>query len=226
MARISPSSTSGPRTLTPIVFAEPDAIEVGDWVIAAAGSPFGSSHTITAGIVSAVGRGDMGIADYEEFIQTDAAINPGNSGGPLVNLRGELVGINTAIASRSGSSAGIGFSIPVRMVRFAMKSLIDSGHVDRGVIGVGVVDVDAATARERGQEAGVLVVETTPAGPAARAGIRAGDVILRFAGEPVEDSNRFRNRVAMTEPGAQVPVILIRDGRREKISLTIGQRGA
>jgi serine protease Do len=209
--------------LSPIALGDSEAMQVGDWVVAA-GAPFGLSHTITTGIVSAIGRSDMGIADYEEFIQTDAAINPGNSGGPLVNLRGELVGINTAIASRTGSSAGIGFAIPSRMVRWIAQRLLETGRVERGLIGASIVDLDAGTAeRLRIQaNAGVVVMGVVAESAAARAGLRVGDVILRWDGRRVTNSNRFRNRVSMTAPGTAIVLGVMREGKMREISLTVG----
>ena len=160
-----------------------DRLAVGEWVIAI-GNPFGLTHTMTVGVVSAKGRSRMGITDYEDFIQTDAAINPGNSGGPLINLDGEVVGINTAIFSRSGGYMGIGFAIPIKMATHIQEQLVDTGKVTRGYLGVGIQDLtkDLATSFGLDDTDGVLVAHVAPGTPAKKAGIQSGDVIVKFDG--------------------------------------------
>lgn len=201
-----------------------DDLRIGEWVVAA-GNPFGLSHTITAGIVSAKGRANVGVADYEDFIQTDAAINPGNSGGPLVNLRGEVVGINTAIFSRSGGYMGIGFAIPINMAKSIMDSLIESGQVVRGWLGVAIQDLDEGLAESFGYDGtdGVLIGDVTKGGPAEKAGLQQGDIVVRFNGRDVPDSHRLRSAVAATKPGEKVPVEIFRNGRRQTIIVEIGE---
>jgi serine protease Do len=201
-----------------------DALEVGDWVLAV-GSPFGLSHSITAGIVSAKGRSSIGIADYENFIQTDAAINPGNSGGPLVDVDGRVVGMNTAIFSRSGGYMGIGFAIPVNMVKTIRDQLIEHGSVIRGYLGVAIQNLTSELAQSfnlEGQK-GALVAEVTKDSPAEKAGLEQGDVIVEFAGKPVTEIGDFRNQVAMTPPGTARKITLVRDGERKTFEVTIGK---
>jgi len=200
-----------------------DKAEVGDWVLAI-GNPFGLSQTVTAGIISAKGRANMGIADYEDFIQTDAAINPGNSGGPLVNLNGEVIGINTAILSRTGNYAGVGFAIPVNMAKEVMDQIITEGKVTRGQLGVWIQDLNEELAKTFGvsETNGALVTDTIEGSPAAEAGIQRGDVIVEIDGKEVEDSTRLRNMVAATEPGTTINVKIMRDGKPMTIPVTIG----
>jgi len=200
-------------------------MEVGDWVLAI-GSPFGLDQTVTAGIVSAKGRANVGITDYEDFIQTDAAINPGNSGGPLVNLKGEVIGINTAIASRSGGSTGVGFAIPSDMVRRVMESILDNGRVDRGWLGVGIQDLDEDLARSFGLKStrGALVGGVFPNGPAAKAGLKPGDVLLKVAGREVRDANHLRHMVAGIAPNKKVRLDVFRAKKTIQLEVTIGLR--
>jgi serine protease Do len=204
--------------------ADSATLEVGEWVIAI-GNPFGLSHTLTVGVVSAKGRTSVGISDYEDFIQTDAAINPGNSGGPLVNLDGEVVGINTAIFSRSGGSMGIGFAIPSNLAKSIADQLIERGEVTRGYLGVVIQPLSSDLAASFGVEPGkgVLVAQVTEDSPAQKAGLRQGDVIVAFAGEPVRDVGGFRNRVSLTPPGTRVPVTVVRDGKRRVVEVTIAK---
>lgn len=199
-------------------------LETGDWVLAI-GSPFGLDQTVTAGIVSATGRANVGIADYEDFIQTDAAINPGNSGGPLVNLKGEVVGINTAIASRTGGNMGVGFAIPADMAESVMRDLIDYGHMERGYLGAMIQDLDDGLAASFGYEGtkGVLIGDVAPDGPAAKAGLKSGDIVVEFNGRRVDDANELRHVVAATEPGAGVKIRVFRDGGEETLRVQIGQ---
>lgn len=211
------------ENLPVLPMGDSDALDVGEWVLAI-GSPFGLTGTVTSGIVSATGRNSMGITDYENFIQTDAAINPGNSGGPLVNLRGEAVGINTAIISRSGGYNGIGFAIPMNMARQICDQLMHSGSVTRGYLGIVIQPVTAELAPAFGlsEATGILVGDLSGDGPAAAAGIQRGDVIVSLDGEPVRDVASFRNRVAMIKPETQVTLEVLRDGTRKTVPITIG----
>lgn len=201
-----------------------DEIQVGDWVVAM-GNPFGLSQTLTVGVVSAKGRANVGIADYEDFIQTDAAINPGNSGGPLVTLNGEVVGINTAIATRSGGYQGIGFAIPSNMVRHVMDAIIEDGSVVRGWLGVTIQDLTDDLARSFGFDGtdGVLIGDVVDGGPADKAGLECGDIIIKYDGRSVDNMNEVRNRVAETKPGTKVDVEIFRDGDRKTIAVEIGE---
>jgi serine protease Do len=198
-------------------------LEVGEWVVAI-GSPFGLRSTLTVGVVSATGRTSLGINDYEDFIQTDAAINPGNSGGPLVNLDGEVVGMNTAIFSRSGGYMGIGFAIPIDLARAMADQLIDSGEVTRGFLGVAIQPLTPELAESFGidRSEGILVADVTNDSPAAKAGIEVGDVIVGFQGNPVRDVGDFRNRVALTPPGTRARIAVLRDGKRRELTVRIG----
>jgi len=195
-----------------IAFAESGQAEVGD-VVLAVGNPFAIGQTVTMGIISATGRASMGL-DYEDFIQTDAAINPGNSGGALVDAEGRLIGINTAIYSRSGGNQGIGFAIPTDLARGVMVSLIEHGKVTRGYLGIRPQDVTPLLAKEFNlkNDQGALVGEVEPNGPADKAGIKTGDVVLEFNGHKVTDSRHLRLEVAEASPGEKVPVEILRDG--------------
>jgi serine protease Do len=208
--------------LPTIPWGDSDRLQVGEWVLAI-GNPFGLNQTVTAGIISATGRANVGIADYEDFIQTDAAINPGNSGGAMVNVRGELIGINTAIFSRSGGYMGIGFAIPSNMVREVMEDLIKRGKVTRGWLGVHIQLLTPDLAKKFGlKEAhGVLVGEVSGGSPAAKAGMKRGDVILELAGKRVEDPEHLRNEVARTEPGKRIPVKIWRGGKEMILQVEI-----
>ena len=201
-----------------------DKTKVGEWVLAI-GSPFGLDLTVTAGIISAKGRSNIGVADYEDFLQTDAAINPGNSGGPLVNMRGEVIGITTAIRSGSGVNSGVGFAIPSNMARRVMDSLIRTGRVDRGWLGVGIQDLTEQLARSFGYDKtkGVVISQVMPGGPADKAGFQVGDIILRFNGKLVEDAHQLRHLVADTQIGARVPVVVFRKGREHTLHVKIGR---
>jgi serine protease Do len=210
--------------LTPAPLGDSDKLEVGEWVMAI-GSPFGLKQTVSAGIVSAVGRGNVGIVDYEDFVQTDAAINPGNSGGPLVGLDGRVVGINTAIASRSGGYQGIGFAIPVNMARAVMNQLIDHGGVTRGYIGVFIGPLEDELGKSFGfvGKAGVLVQDVADDGPGAKAGLVAGDIIVERDGKVVSDVSAFRNGVAAMRPGTKVNLVVWRAGKRVPLAVTLGE---
>ncbi len=201
---------------------------VGEWVVAL-GNPFGQGlrGTVTAGIISALGRSNIGLTSYEDFIQTDAAINPGNSGGPLVNLRGEVVGINTAIASRTGGYQGVGFAIPVDLVKPIMQSILDRGRVERGWLGVMIRDLDRSLREAFGMDpegrGGILIQEVTEGSPAEKAGLKEGDVLLRLNGDVLEKVQDLRFRVAAMAPGTKVDFTVLRDGREQKITVELGE---
>lgn len=205
------------RGLLAAELGDSDRLEVGEWVLAF-GAPFGLSRTVTAGIVSATGRADVGIASYENFIQTDAAVNPGNSGGPLVDLEGRVIGINTAIASRSGGNMGVSFAIPSDMARRIVKQLRDAGRVSRGWLGVMMED------RGPGPERRVVITEVLTDQPAARGGLRSGDVILSIDGTAVANTNAMRLQIAGIDPGSTVPVTVDRSGERLRLDITLGDR--
>ena len=198
-------------------------LEVGDWVLAF-GNPFGLSHTLTAGIVSAKGRSGIGLTDYENFIQTDAAINPGNSGGPLINLDAEVVGMNTAIFSRSGGYMGIGFAIPVNMIKTIRQQLVEHGAVTRGRLGVYIQDLtqELAESFDLDQSNGILVAQVLKDSPAEDAGLQQGDVILELNDKPVEKVAKFRNQISLTRPGTKIELTVLRDGDEENIKVRIG----
>jgi serine protease Do len=201
-----------------------DRTEVGE-IVLAVGSPFGLKRTVTMGIISAKGRANMGIADYEDFIQTDAAINPGNSGGALVNTRGELIGINTAIASRTGGYEGIGFAIPSNMAKSVSEDLIKHGKVTRGMLGVSIQEVTPALAEvfHLKEARGALVGDVTPGSPADRGGLKRGDVIVEYEGREVEDSAQLRLWVARTQVGHTARLVIQRDGKRVPLQVTIAE---
>ena len=199
-------------------------VEVGD-VVLAMGNPFGIGQTVTLGIASAVGRSNLGIEEYEDFIQTDAAINPGNSGGALINTRGELVGINVAILSRSGGNQGIGFAVPSNLAKEVMDQIIDHGKVIRGWLGVSIQPVDATMAAAFGlkEARGALVGGVDPTGPASKAGLKSGDIIVTLNGKPVEDSKALRMAVAMLKPGTTAALGVFRDGAQRDVKVTLGE---
>jgi serine protease Do len=207
----------------PLELADSARLEIGEWVIAI-GNPFGLRHTVTVGVVSAKGRTTLGINDYEDFIQTDAAINPGNSGGPLVNLDGEVVGMNTAIFSRTGGYMGVGFAIPSKLVGAVAEQLIESGQVTRGYLGITIQQITQELAEPFGLDRvqGVLVAEVAGGSPAAAAGLRQGDVILAYRGEAAQNVGAFRNRVALTPPGSGVELTVLRNGERLAVAAVIG----
>ena len=204
------------------VWGDSSLLAVGDFVLAI-GNPLGLNQTVTFGIVSAVGRADVGVADYEDFIQTDAPINPGNSGGALVNIRGELVGINTAIASTTGGSVGVGFAIPSNMARAAMESLLKTGRVVRGFLGASTQDVSPSLMKlfKLPDAKGAIITDLQQKGSAERAGLRRGDVVVKFDGKDVVDSGRLRNQVAAAPIGSKHRVEVIRDGRPVPVDLTV-----
>ena len=216
--------------LPTIELADSDALEVGEWVIAI-GNPFGLSHTVTAGIVSAKGRSNVGLATFEDFIQTDAAINPGNSGGPLLNLDGKVVGINTAILTSSYSynnrgNIGIGFAIPINMAKAIYGQLIDSGTVVRGFLGVTIQDLTPELAKSFGLEdtKGVLIPNVNEDSAAEKAGIKHGDIVIEFEGQPVEKARELQKRVAMLKPGTEAEIVMLRDGEKKTLTVELGER--
>ncbi len=210
--------------LAALEWGDSDKLRVGETVIAV-GIPFGLDHTVTSGIVSAKGRANVRIAEYEDFIQTDAAINPGNSGGPLVNVRGELIGINTAIFSVTGGYQGIGFAIPSNMASAVMESLIKEGRVIRGWLGVTVQPMTEDLARQFGLKeiTGALISDVTENGPAEMAGVQRGDVVTEFDGKKVDTPLALRNMVAATRPGERVLLIIWRDRQEITIPVNIGE---
>ena len=209
--------------------ADSDKTEVGQWVVAI-GSPFGLSQTVTAGIVSATGRSTMGgITGMGDFIQTDAAINPGNSGGPLLNIYGEVVGVNTAIMSRSGGYNGIGFAIPSKTVTWIKNQIINEGGVSRGQLGVMIQPLTSELARGLGLEEGtdgVLIGDVISGSPAAKAGLERGDVVVALNGEEADAFDAFRSKIAMTSPGEEVTLRVLRDGQERDVEVTLSERTA
>lgn len=213
-----------PDKLTAVEMGDSDKLRVGDYVVAV-GSPFGLSHTVTSGIVSALGRSGLGIEGFEDFIQTDASINPGNSGGALMDLRGNLIGINTAIFSKSGGSMGIGFAIPINMVKSVMNQLISHGSVQRGQVGIAMQDItqDLADALGLKDLHAVLVTSVVPKSPAEKAGMRSSDVITHVNGQPVENSTSLRNTIGLLRKGDTVKFTILREGAQSEIDVKIGQ---
>lgn len=214
--------------LDPIELGDSGVLEVGDWVLAI-GNPFGLPRTVSAGIVSATGRANVGIVDYENFIQTDAAVNPGNSGGPLVDLAGRVVGINTAIASRSGGNNGIAFAIPIDMVKPVMDQLVTTGTVTRGQLGVVISELSQEMAESFGYAGskGILVQDVASGSPAEKAGIRSGDIITSLDGEPVAALQPFRAAIAKRSPGTKVELGIFRDRKPQTLAVELGaQEGA
>lgn len=212
--------------LTAIPYGDSTALRQGDSVLAI-GNPFGVGQTVTMGIVSAIGRASMGITDYEDFVQTDAAINPGNSGGALVSLRGELVGINTAILSRTGGSHGVGFAIPSNMARPLAEALLREGHVTRGWLGVALQDLNPQLARSMGIDSagrGVVVMDIEPAGPAASADLRRADVITGLDAEAIHSSRQLRNLVATRGAGTAIQITRERAGSSGEVTITLAPR--
>jgi len=193
--------------------------------VLAIGNPFGVGQTVTMGIVSAKGRGGMGIVDYENFIQTDASINPGNSGGALVDVEGRLVGINQSIISRSGGNNGIGFAVPINLARDVMEQIISHGKVTRGYLGVSIQPVTPDLAKEfkLPENTGALIGDVTPRSPAGEAGLKEGDVIVEFNNKKVTDSRHLRLMAAQTAPGTKVPVKVLRDGKEQTFTVKLGE---
>jgi len=208
------------KPLPALPLGDSSRLRPGDWVIAI-GNPFGLEHTVTAGIVSALHRRNIGAGRYDDFIQTDAAINPGNSGGPLIDLSGEVVGINTAINPRANT---IGFAVPIDMAKDVLPSLKDAGHVTRGWLGVVIqrITPDLAEQLNLSSTEGALISRVDPKGPAQEAGIQRGDVIVRFGDKPINEMEELPRIVAATPPGVKQPVIVLRDGKEKKLEVKIG----
>ncbi len=221
------------KNLPTVPWGDSSALKPGDTVMAF-GNPFGLNFTVTRGSVNAVGRSGLGIEQYEDFIQTDAAINPGNSGGALVNVRGQVVGINTAILSPTqgpggqGGWAGVGFAIPSNSARHVMESLIKTGKVSRGYLGVAIRDLNPALARQFKvpDVSGVLINQVEPGSPAEKAGLRQGDVVRSLNGQSVDGPDRFRALVAAASPGAEITLGILRDGKSETVKVTLGEQPA
>lgn len=213
----------GAKDLVPLGLGDSDRIEVGDWVLAV-GSPFGLDLSVTAGIISAKGRGP-GIAEREDFLQTDAAINPGNSGGPLLDLKGQVVGINTAIATSTRSSAGVGFAVPVNMVRWVSRQLIDSGKVKRAWLGVGVEPVNAQIAQKHKARLGrgTIVGQVMPGSPAEKAGVQSDDIILKFNSLDVAGPRSLQGIVERLEVGKSYAMRILRNGKNLSLKVTVAE---
>jgi serine protease DegS len=211
--------------LPTIVFGDSDSLRVGD-VVLAIGNPFGVGQTVTQGIVSATGRNQLGISTFENFIQTDAAINPGNSGGALINPSGELVGVNTAIFSRTGGSQGIGFAIPTSLVRTIMTQIIEHGEAIRGWLGIEIQTLTPELAESFGitNSSGLVIAGVLADGPAASAGLMAGDVITRIDEHPVPDARTALNLIAQTPPGAIISLHGLREGKPIDLRVTASKR--
>jgi serine protease Do len=212
------------ENLSAIPMGDSSKVQVGDLAFAI-GDPFGVGQTVTMGIVSATGRANLGIEDYEDFIQTDAAINPGNSGGALIDGRGELIGINTAILSHSGGNQGVGFAIPINLAKRVMDQIVDHGHVVRGFLGATIQDVTPTMAKALGLDGagGVLIGDVTPKGPAAQAGMKAGDVVIKLNGQPVADSAALRLQISETDPGTTVPLTVRRGTSTLDLNVKLGE---
>jgi Do/DeqQ family serine protease len=210
--------------LTALEFGDSDRLEVGDYVLAI-GNPFGLGQTVTSGIVSALGRSGLGIEGYEDFIQTDASINPGNSGGALVDLRGRLVGLNTAILAPGGGNIGIGFAVPINMARRVMEQLVKYGEVKRGRIGIGIQELTPEIAQAMGikRSEGAVIAKVEPKSSAERSGLRAGDVVLTVDGLPVKSATQLRNRIGLTRVGEQVELLVERKGEQKTVRAQIDQ---
>jgi serine protease Do len=212
------------KDLPVLQFGNSDSVRVGDLALAI-GNPFGIGQTLTMGIVGATGRGNLGIEDYEDFIQTDAAINPGNSGGALINTQGELIGINTAILSRGGGNQGVGFAVPVNLAHSVMKQLIETGHVSRGYLGVGIQDLtpDMAEKFNAPDHMGALVRDVTPDSPGEAAGLKRGDAIREVNGDRVRDTRELRLKISGTAPGESVKLAVLRDGAEKALTAKLGE---
>jgi serine protease Do len=206
-----------------VTIGNSDGVQVGDWAVAI-GSPFGLEATVTAGIVSAMDRGDIGAQQFQKFIQTDAAINPGNSGGPLLNIRGEVIGVNTMIATQSGGYQGVGFALPVNMVVRVYNDIIRNGRVTRGSIGVSWTKTKSETLKALGVDHGVIVSEVRKDGPADKAGLKSDDIITGINGQAVKDGDDLVARVAEMPVGTPTTLTVDRDGKKMDFKLTIQDR--
>jgi serine protease Do len=213
------------KNLPALPIADSSQVKAGQFVLAV-GNPFGLGQTVTMGIVSATGRGNLSIVDYEDFIQTDAPINPGNSGGALVDIHGALIGINTAILSRSGGNQGIGFAVPINMARQVMEHILKDGRVIRGWLGVAIQPVTPPVARAMGlkKPGGALVADVTAGSPAEKAGLRRGDIVVAINGEPVDETRELSLKVAMLSPGTTARLKVIRDGREIDVPVVLGEQ--
>ncbi|WP_434101579.1 Do family serine endopeptidase [Methylocaldum gracile] len=214
----------GEKNLTALRFGDSQSLRVGDFVVAI-GSPFGLSQTVTSGIVSALGRSGLGIEGYEDFIQTDASINPGNSGGALVDLNGELVGINTAIVGPAGGNVGIGFAIPSHLAQAVMQQIVQYGEVQRGQLGIGVQDLTPESAKALGLErsGGAVIAQVQPDSPAAQAGLRPGDVVVAIDGAPVANASSLRNIIGLLRVGSEIKLDFLRNGQKRTVTARIAQ---
>jgi serine protease Do len=213
--------------LPAVTFADSKKVEVGD-IVLAVGNPFGVGQTVTMGIVSATGRGGLGIEEYEDFIQTDAAINPGNSGGALINAEGQLIGINTAILSRSGGNQGIGFAIPANLARNVMDQIVHGGKVNRAFLGVMIQPVtpDIAKSFKMTKSEGALVSDVSANSPAERAGLKAGDIVTKVDGQAIPDSRALQLMIGEMKPGQTVHLSVMRDGAERDYPVTLGEQPA
>ncbi len=211
--------------LPTITLGDSDSLRVGD-VVMAIGNPFGVGQTVTLGITSATGRSELGISTFENFIQTDAAINPGNSGGALITARGELIGINTAIFSRSGGSQGIGFAIPVSLAKDSMSQIVEKGYVSRGWLGIEIQELTPQLAESFGirGEQGVIVAGVLRGGPADQAGLQPGDIVTRLNGKPIGSARSALNAIAQTAPGQKLEVVGLRNGKPLELKATVAER--
>jgi len=217
---------ASPRDLTVAPLGDSDTLQVGDWVLAI-GNPFGLSETVTAGIVSALGR-VIGQGPYDDFIQTDASINPGNSGGPLIDMRGQVVGINAAIFSQSGGNIGIGFAIPISSVKSVLEQLKTHGKVIRGWLGVAIQDITPDLAQSFGlkKAQGALVADVTPDSPAARAGLERGDIIINYEGTDIDEAHQLPVLVADSKVGKTVSITVLRNGEKKTLHATVAEMPA
>lgn len=214
------------ENLTPVTFADSDKMRAGDIVIAV-GNPFGLTQSVTMGIISSIGRGGMGIIDYENFIQTDASINPGNSGGALVDYQGRLIGINTAIFSRTGGNQGIGFAVPANLARNVMESILKTGRVTRGFLGVALQTMTDELAQQFNLDpntSGALVSEVQPGSPSEKAGVKNGDVVTAVNGKKIADGRELQLMIGSLKPGAKVELTLLRDGKEQATTVELGER--
>ncbi len=215
------------ENLIPAKMGDSDEMKPGLWAIAV-GNPFGLTSTVSVGVISAIGRSGVGIAQYENFIQTDAAINPGNSGGPLLNIKGEVIGINTAIFTRTGGYQGIGFAIPVNMAKAVLRDLIEKGKVTRGWLGVVIQNLDPSLAKQFDVDVieGVLISDVQDDSPAKEAGFERGDIVIEYDNKEVADINELRNKVAQTEVGKKVKVKVLRGSKEKVLTVKIGEQPA